>query len=86
MARLTRCRRCAPKGSRCTGRGRPRSGAVRAEGVADGSIRPTVRPEPKARELLALTIGAAYLFVLDTDQTDPSQLLQAALDDIESDD
>jgi hypothetical protein len=29
-----------------------------AEGIADGSIRPTVRPENKARELLALTIGS----------------------------
>jgi AcrR family transcriptional regulator len=53
-----------------------------AEGIADGSIRPTVRPENKARELLALTIGSAFLFLLDSDQTDPSRLLQAAVDDI----
>jgi AcrR family transcriptional regulator len=53
-----------------------------AAGIADGSIRPTVRPEAKARELLALTIGSAYLFVLDTKQTDPSRLLQVAIDDI----
>jgi AcrR family transcriptional regulator len=53
-----------------------------AEGIADGSIRSTVQPEKKARELLALTVGSAYLFLLDGDQTDPSQLLQAALDDI----
>jgi hypothetical protein len=33
-----------------------------AEGIADGSIRPTIRPEKKARELLALTIGSAYLY------------------------
>jgi AcrR family transcriptional regulator len=57
-----------------------------AAGIADGSIRPTVRPEAKARELLALTIGSAYLFVLDRDQTDPSRLLQVAIDDIEPDD
>jgi AcrR family transcriptional regulator len=57
-----------------------------AEGIGDGSIRPAVRPETKARELLALTIGSAYLFVLDRDQTDPSRLLQAALDDIKADD
>ena len=56
-----------------------------ADGIADGSIRPTVRPETKATELLALTIGSAYLFLLDGDQTDPSRLLQAALDDIEAD-
>lgn len=56
-----------------------------ADGIADGSIRLTVRPETKARELLALTIGSAYLFLLDGDQTDPSRLLQAALDDIEAD-
>jgi AcrR family transcriptional regulator len=55
-----------------------------AYGVADGSIRATVRPEAKARELLALVIGSGYLFVLDRDQTDPSRLLQAALDDIEA--
>jgi AcrR family transcriptional regulator len=55
------------------------------EGIADGSVRPTVVPEAKARELLALTIGSAYLFVLDTDQTDPSRLLQAAFDEIEAD-
>jgi AcrR family transcriptional regulator len=57
-----------------------------AQGVADGSIRPTVRPEAKARELLALTIGSAYLFVLDKKQTDPSQLLRAAIADIEAGD
>jgi AcrR family transcriptional regulator len=57
-----------------------------AEGIVDGSIRPTVRPDDKARELLALTVGSAYLFLLDSDQTDPSRLLQAALDDIEADD
>jgi AcrR family transcriptional regulator len=56
-----------------------------AEGIADGSIRLTVRPETKARELLALTIGSAYLFLLEGDQTDPSRLLQAALDDVEAD-
>jgi hypothetical protein len=56
-----------------------------ADGIADGSIRPTVRPETKATELLALTIGSAYLFLLDGDQTDPSRLLQGALDDIEAD-
>jgi AcrR family transcriptional regulator len=55
-----------------------------AQGIADGSIRPGVRPEAKARELLALAIGSAYLFVLDKKQTDPSQLLRAAIDDIEA--
>jgi BetI-type transcriptional repressor, C-terminal len=49
-----------------------------AEGIADGSIRPTVRPENKARELLALTIGSAFLFLLDSDQTDPSRLRRPA--------
>jgi AcrR family transcriptional regulator len=56
-----------------------------ADGIADGSIRLSVRPKTKARELLALTIGSAYLYLLDGDQTDPSRLLQAALDDIEAD-
>ncbi|MBB5163648.1 TetR/AcrR family transcriptional regulator [Mycobacterium sp. AZCC_0083] len=56
-----------------------------AEGIGDGSIRLSVHPENKARELLALTIGSAYLYLLDGDQTDPSRLLQAALDDIEAD-
>jgi AcrR family transcriptional regulator len=52
------------------------------EGIADGSIRSTVRPDRKSREFLALTVGSAYLFLLDGDQTDPSQLLRVALDEI----
>jgi hypothetical protein len=48
-------------------------------------MRPPVRPEAKGREFLALTIGSAYLFVLDRKQTDPSRLLQVAIDDIEAD-
>jgi AcrR family transcriptional regulator len=52
------------------------------EGIADGSVRADVDPSEKARELVALSVGAAYLFVLDPKEKDPGRLLRRSVDDL----
>jgi AcrR family transcriptional regulator len=52
------------------------------EGIAEGSVRADVDPSEKARELVALSVGAAYLFVLDPKEKDPGRLLRRSVDDL----
>jgi AcrR family transcriptional regulator len=54
------------------------------EGIADGSVRADVDPSEKARELVALSVGAAYLFVLDPKEKDPGRILKRSVDDLRS--
>jgi AcrR family transcriptional regulator len=52
------------------------------EGIADGSVRADVDPSEKARELVALAIGAAYVYVLDPNETDPGEISRRSLDEL----
>lgn len=51
-------------------------------GVEDGSVRADVDVNDKAHELLTLSLGAAYLFVLNPAETDPGHILRRALEDV----
>jgi hypothetical protein len=54
-------------------------------GVKDGSLRADIDVTDKAHELLTLSIGAAYLFVLNPAETDPGHTLRRALEDLAPD-
>jgi AcrR family transcriptional regulator len=56
------------------------------EGIADGSVRADIDPADTARELVALSVGAAYLFVLDPDETDPAQIPRRRVDELRTED
>jgi AcrR family transcriptional regulator len=56
-----------------------------ALGVKDGSVRADVDVSDKAHELLTLSIGAAYLFVLNPTEIDPGHILRRALEDLAPD-
>lgn len=52
------------------------------EGIADGSVRADIDPSEKARELVALAVGAAYLYVLDPNETDPGRISRRSVEDL----
>jgi AcrR family transcriptional regulator len=53
-----------------------------AQGRTDGSIRSTVDPVTKARELVMIAIGAAYSFLMSLDEHDLTAVLRRAVDDL----